>query len=97
MTGPPLDTAMGRELSLEDRLSIHELVSLHGHLMDDGAVIVTSGGSEASVRSKGIGVLADGSVGSVAYEDLVVRVPDGWRITRRRAPPCSQQPALVQA
>jgi hypothetical protein len=128
---------MGREFSLEDRLSIHELVSLHGHLMDDGAferfgelftpdvvydvssmggselvgiaavaeaalalgdrnplghhvtnvVIVASGGSEASVRSKGIGVLADGSTGSVVYEDLVVCVPDGWRIAHRRALP----------
>ena len=50
-------------------------------------VIVASGGSEASVRSKGIGVLADGSTGSVVYEDLVVCVPDGWRIAHRRVLP----------
>jgi hypothetical protein len=43
------------------------------------------------VRSKGIGIQADGSCGSVGYDDLVRRYPDGWRIavrkvTARRAP-----------
>lgn len=35
-------------------------------------------------RSKGIGVRADGSSGSVVYEDTVVRLPQGWRIAHRR-------------
>jgi hypothetical protein len=34
--------------------------------------------------SKGIGVRADGTAGSVVYEDLVERRPEGWRIVRRR-------------
>lgn len=36
------------------------------------------------VRSKGLGIMADGSCGSVTYEDVVVRTADGWRIGRRR-------------
>jgi ketosteroid isomerase-like protein len=45
----------------------------------------------ARVRSKGIGVKADGTSGSVAYHDVVTRQPDGWKIsyrkvTARRAP-----------
>ena len=35
--------------------------------------------------SKGLAVMANGSCGSVTYEDTVVRVDtDGWRISRRR-------------
>ncbi|TDC44066.1 nuclear transport factor 2 family protein [Micromonospora sp. KC213] len=33
--------------------------------------------------SKGFGVMADGSTGSVAYEDTVERTAAGWRITHR--------------
>ncbi|MFC4109078.1 nuclear transport factor 2 family protein [Micromonospora zhanjiangensis] len=33
--------------------------------------------------SKGFGVMVDGSVGSVTYEDTVERGRAGWRITRR--------------
>jgi len=45
----------------------------------------------ARVRSKGIGVMADGSAGTAVYDDVVTRTPDGWRIshrtvTARRAP-----------
>ncbi|MDN0199051.1 nuclear transport factor 2 family protein [Streptomyces sp. S.PNR 29] len=35
-------------------------------------------------RSKGLGVMADGSCGSVTYEDTVVRVEAGWRICHRK-------------
>ncbi|MFD9948296.1 nuclear transport factor 2 family protein [Nonomuraea sp. NPDC059023] len=34
-------------------------------------------------RSKGIGVNADGTSGSVTYEDTVLRLGQGWRISRR--------------
>jgi 3-phenylpropionate/cinnamic acid dioxygenase small subunit len=52
-------------------------------------VIITSVGDErVQVRSKGFGVRADGTVGSVVYEDDVVRVADGgWRIAARRVLP----------
>ncbi|MEV4512399.1 nuclear transport factor 2 family protein [Dactylosporangium sp. NPDC049525] len=33
--------------------------------------------------SKGLGVMTDGSVGSVTYEDTVTRTAEGWRITHR--------------
>ncbi|MET7482173.1 nuclear transport factor 2 family protein [Streptomyces sp. NPDC005538] len=36
------------------------------------------------VRSKGLGVKADGSCGSVTYIDTVVRVGAGWRISQRK-------------
>ena len=35
-------------------------------------------------RSKGLGIMADGSCGSVTYEDVVVRGEAGWRICRRK-------------
>ncbi|MGC5015185.1 nuclear transport factor 2 family protein [Streptosporangium sp. DT93] len=35
-------------------------------------------------RSKGIGVNADGTSGSVTYEDTVVRADQGWRISHRK-------------
>lgn len=35
-------------------------------------------------RSKGIGVRADGTSGSVTYEDTIVRLDRGWRISHRR-------------
>ena len=34
-------------------------------------------------RSKGLGVRTDGSCGSVTYDDILVRTPDGWRISHR--------------
>ena len=45
----------------------------------------------ARVRSKGIGIKADGTAGSVVYDDVVTRRSDGWkisyrRVTARRAP-----------
>jgi hypothetical protein len=36
------------------------------------------------VRSKGIGINADGSCGSVVYDDVVERGPGGWRINYRK-------------
>ncbi|MEU8233447.1 nuclear transport factor 2 family protein [Actinoplanes sp. NPDC048967] len=41
--------------------------------------------SDGTVRatSKGLGVMADGSAGSVTYDDTVERTAAGWRITHR--------------
>lgn len=124
-------------LSADDRLSIHELLSLHGHLADDrraqdlhllltqdAAYDVTAFGlgvvrgldalvelfarrpgaqpvghhvsnvivserddGTATVRSKGLAVMADGAAGTVTYEDVVVRTPAGWRISQRTVVP----------
>ena len=38
----------------------------------------------ARVQSKGIGIKADGTAGSVAYDDIVTRQPDGWKISYRK-------------
>ena len=38
----------------------------------------------ARALSKGIGVMADGRTGSVVYDDVVIRTPEGWRISHRR-------------
>ncbi|MGV9779664.1 nuclear transport factor 2 family protein [Streptosporangium sp. NPDC003464] len=35
-------------------------------------------------RSKGIGINVDGTSGSVTYEDTIVRVDQGWRISHRK-------------
>lgn len=121
-------------LPLEDRLAIHELISLHGHLADDGrldrfeevftsdvvydlsdfdqgevtgvaglraaalalgaanpvahhvtnVVITEATDGQVRVRSKGLGIKADGSCGSVTYDDIVVRGTAGWRVARRK-------------
>jgi 3-phenylpropionate/cinnamic acid dioxygenase small subunit len=38
-------------------------------------------------RSKGIGIYADGTAGSVTYKDEIVRTGDGWRIDARTVAP----------
>jgi hypothetical protein len=112
---------------------IHELINLHGHLVDEGAfdrllelftddvahhvsakgggtlsgseaiadaaralgdqnplghhvtnVVVSIGDDVAATVSKGLGVMSDGSIGTVVYEDELRRASDGWRISRRR-------------
>lgn len=45
----------------------------------------------ASVRSKGLSVMADGHTGTVVYKDDVVRTANGWRISARVVVP--SQPA----
>ena len=124
-------------LTPEDRLAIHELIGLHGHLFDNGDFdrlgelfapdvvydlreyggtelrgieaiaeaaralgeanplghhvtnIVVDGvdGEVVRVVSKGIGVRADGSCGSLVYRDEVRKAQDGWRIARRTISP----------
>jgi hypothetical protein len=45
--------------------------------------------ADGTVRavSKGIGVMADGTAGSVVYEDELRNTPEGWRIARRTVTP----------
>ncbi|WP_433127175.1 nuclear transport factor 2 family protein [Micromonospora sp. CA-240977] len=47
--------------------------------------IVLTGVADDRVHalSKGIGIYADGTAGSVTYEDTIVRGDDGWRISQR--------------
>jgi ketosteroid isomerase-like protein len=46
-------------------------------------VITQTDDHSARVRSKGIGIMTDGTAGSVVYDDVVTRQPDGWRIRHR--------------
>jgi len=41
-------------------------------------------GSHVHAQSKGIGINADGTCGSVTYEDTIVRSDQGWRISHRK-------------
>ncbi|MTE15252.1 nuclear transport factor 2 family protein [Nocardia aurantiaca] len=124
-------------ISTADRLAIHELLALHGHLSDIGAFerfgevftddavydltaygagvvtgrdalrdmalqlgdanplghhvsnIIVSPATADTVETlaKGLAVNADGTTGSVTYEDTVVRTAAGWRISHRRVVP----------
>ncbi|MDJ0343394.1 nuclear transport factor 2 family protein [Streptomyces sp. H10-C2] len=121
-------------LTSEDRAAITELISLHGHLTDDGELdrmhevftaditydlsdfghgsleglaavrdaalamgelnpvghhvtnVILSELADRHVRarSKGIGIMADGTSGSVTYEDTISRGDQGWRISHRK-------------
>jgi ketosteroid isomerase-like protein len=47
-------------------------------------VITAIDDRSARVQSKGIGIKADGTAGSVAYDDIVTRQSDGWKIGYRK-------------
>ena len=123
-----------RRIATEDRAAIGELLSLHGHLTDDGyldrfdevfsadvtydladfglgslqgipairdaalalgdanpvghhvtnVILTAVDADEVHGRSKGIGIAADGTSGSVVYEDIFRREETGWRISHRK-------------
>lgn len=47
-------------------------------------VITAVDDRSARVQSKGIGIQAGGTAGSVVYDDIVTRQPDGWKISYRK-------------
>ncbi|MEV1067129.1 nuclear transport factor 2 family protein [Streptomyces sp. NPDC050263] len=47
-------------------------------------VLESLGDGRVRARSKGLGVKADGTCGSVTYDDVVVRTGAGWRVARRK-------------
>jgi 3-phenylpropionate/cinnamic acid dioxygenase small subunit len=57
-----------------------------GHHVTNVVVTEQPDGS-VRARSKGIGVYADGTVGSVTYEDTIVRTGEGWRVAARTVVP----------
>jgi len=121
-------------LTIEDKINIHELISLHGHLADSGRLdefdsvfaeditydlesfgkgilkgvgamrdaalalgeanpvghhvtnIIVSEDEDGTVRaqSKGIGIRADGSCGSLVYSDVLEMQKNEWRIIYRK-------------
>ena len=52
----------------------HHVTNIVLHEVTDGTVHATS---------KGLGIMVDGSAGSVTYDDTVERTAAGWRITHR--------------
>jgi 3-phenylpropionate/cinnamic acid dioxygenase small subunit len=46
-------------------------------------IVASSGENEATVQSKGLMIMADGSVHSVTHQDKVRRENGTWRISRR--------------
>ena len=50
-------------------------------------MITETGDDTATVRSKGIAILADRGAGTATYVDTVRRGPHGWRISHRRILP----------
>jgi hypothetical protein len=47
-------------------------------------VLAELANGQAHARSKGIGINADGTCGSVTYEDTIVRGDQEWRISHRK-------------
>ena len=121
-------------LTADDRLAIHELISLHGHLADErrsadldrfltsdaaydiedfgfgivrgmrdirrlfdeapgeqpvghhvtNVLVTEQADGTVRARSKGLSVMADGTAGTVVYDDVVVSTPGGWRVSYRK-------------
>ena len=57
-----------------------------GHHVTNVVLTEEADGS-VRARSKGIGIYADGTAGSVTYEDRIVRTGEGWRIDARTVAP----------
>jgi SnoaL-like domain len=74
-----IDAIRAAALELGDRnpLAHHVTNVVIGDVEDDGV----------RVRSKGLAVNADGSSGSVVYDDVVQRDGGGWRIAYRKVKP----------
>jgi 3-phenylpropionate/cinnamic acid dioxygenase small subunit len=75
----------GASALVEASLALGDHNPLGHHVTN--ALVTESTGDEARVRSKGIGILADGTSGTVVYDDVVRRTPQGWRIARRTVVP----------
>jgi len=84
-----LGTLSGRAALRDAALAVGDANPVGHHVTN--VVVTPVDERSARVRSKGIGVMADGRAGSAVYDDVVTRTPDGWRIshrtvTARRAP-----------
>ncbi|WP_405495243.1 nuclear transport factor 2 family protein [Nocardia sp. NBC_00511] len=90
-----LDSLHGPTAIREAALALGDANPVGHHVTN--IVITEIDDRSARVRSKGIGIKADGSTGSVVYDDTVTRGPDDWKIhyrkvSARRAPLGSSHP-----
>lgn len=72
---------VGLQALTEAALALGDANPVAHHVTD--VVVTELEARSARLMSKGLGVTADGRVGSVTYEDDVVRTDAGWRIRRR--------------
>lgn len=77
-----LGSLQGAAAMREAALALGEANPVGHHLTN--IVITQIDERSARVRSKGIGIKADGTAGSVVYHDIVTRQPDGWKISHRK-------------
>jgi ketosteroid isomerase-like protein len=77
-----LGTLSGRAALRDAALAVGDANPVGHHVTN--VVITPLDERSARVRSKGIGVMADGTAGSAVYDDVVTRTPDGWRISHRK-------------
>lgn len=75
------DTSRGLDALREAALALGAANPVGHHVTN--IVITEIDDHSARVASKGIGIMADGRAGSAVYDDVVVRRPAGWRISRR--------------
>jgi hypothetical protein len=73
---------MGLTALREAALALGELNPVGHHVTN--IVLTDFLDNEVRALSKGIGINADGTAGSVTYEDTIVRGDQGWRISHRR-------------
>lgn len=76
-----LDSLHGPTAIHEAALALGDANPVGHHITN--IVITELDERSAQVRSKGIGIKADGSSGSVVYDDVVIRDADTWKINYR--------------
>ncbi|MFI5714658.1 nuclear transport factor 2 family protein [Nocardia sp. NPDC051750] len=72
---------VGPESIREAALSLGEANPVAHHVTN--IVFTEAYEGRARTESKGLGIMTDGSVGSVTYQDTFERTAAGWRITHR--------------
>jgi hypothetical protein len=85
------ESTIGRRFFLENRDEIQEFTSrftvgtLDHHTLD--MIVFVDAEGTVRVRSRYVAVMGDGSIHNGDYFDVVVRTPDGWRISYRLSLP----------
>nr|BFE60508.1 hypothetical protein GCM10020063_050340 [Dactylosporangium thailandense] len=74
-------TLVGLAAAREAALALADANPVAHHVTN--IVLRETADGTVSALSKGFGVMADGSTGSVTYEDTVERTAAGWRIAHR--------------
>jgi ketosteroid isomerase-like protein len=77
-----LGSLHGTAAMREAALALEKATPVGHHVTN--IVITRIDDRSARVQSKGIGIKADGTAGSVVYDDIVTRQPAGWKISYRK-------------